>query len=189
MRAYVINLDRRPDRLDQVSGHLAELGLPMVRVPAVDGRLWDGVGWRKHAREEEHRWRGGAGCYFSHIRALQSAIAQNVFPCMILEDDAVLSEVPVPEPGMIYLGGFEIEYREPRKPGGIFGLHAVMYHTAQDASGFLAFLTGHKNTADSVANQYRKKNIDKVRKYSKGWIAHQRTNYSDIECVIMDRPQ
>jgi hypothetical protein len=152
----------------------------MVRVPAVDGRLWDGTGWKRQGRSVESRWRGGAGCYFSHIKALQNAIDQNVFPCMIVEDDCILSEPPIAEPGMVYLGGFI-------KGENIHGLHAVMYHTVKDASDFLVFLATHKNNSDSVANMYRKANPDKVKTYSKGFIATQKQNYSDIEMCVLER--
>jgi glycosyl transferase, family 25 len=37
MQVYVINLDRRPDRLAEISQRLDALGLTFTRVPAVDG--------------------------------------------------------------------------------------------------------------------------------------------------------
>lgn len=180
MRAYYINLRRRPDRkaIQEVQGK--RLGLDLVRINATDGKLWNGEGWKKQGRSMENRWRGAAGCYFSHRMALFAAIHLNVFPCMILEDDCVLSEVPSPEPGMVYLGGFE-------SAKGIYGTHAIMYNTRQDAIGFHAFLKAHKNTVDSVANMYRKANLEKVKKYSKGFIATQLRDYSDIEGGVVER--
>jgi len=152
----------------------------MVRVRATDGKLWNGAGWKKQGRTKEGKWRGAAGCYFSHCRALFSAIALDVFPCIILEDDCVLDEAPKPEPGMVYLGGFESEK-------GIYGMHAVMYNTKADAEGFLRFLKAHKNTVDAVANMYRRANLDKVKKYSKGFICSQIEDRSDIEGKIVER--
>jgi hypothetical protein len=180
MRAYVINLARRPDRLAYQKKQAEDLGLDLVRIEAVDGKNWDGWGFKKQGRSLEAKWRGAAGCYFSHREALAYAIYLGVFPCMILEDDCVLSEVPMAEPGMVYLGGFE-------SAKGIYGLHAVMYNTKEDADGFLDFLMTHKNTADSVANIYRKANLDKVKKYSKGFIARQLRDHSDIEGCVMER--
>ena len=180
MRAYYINLKRRPDRRTFQEQQAKELGLDLVRINAVDGKEWDGTGWKVQGRCVESRWRGMGGCYFSHRMALFAAIHLNVFPCMILEDDCVLSEVPSPEPGMVYLGGYE-------SAKGIYGTHAVMYHTRQDAIGFHAFLKAHKNTVDSTANMYRKANPDKVKKYSKGFIAKQLRDHSDIEGCVVER--
>ena len=177
MRAYYINLKRRPDRRTYQEKQAATLGLDLVRINAIDGKEWNGTGWKAQGRCVESRWRGAAGCYFSHRTALVAAIHLNVFPCMILEDDCVLSEVPVPEPGMVYLGGYE-------SAKGIYGFHAVMYHTRQDAIDFQLYAKAHKNTIDSVANMYRKANPDKVKKYSKGFIATQLTGYSDIEDML-----
>jgi len=180
MRTYIINLERRPDRLAIQKKQAEELGLDSYRIEAVDGKIWPGTHWKKQGRTTEAKWRGAAGCYFSHIIALHTAIVENVFPCMILEDDCVLSEVPVPEPGMVYLGGFE-------SAKGIYGLHAVMYNTLEDAQGFIQFLSSRNNTCDSVANQYRKANPEKVKKYSKGFIATQLKDYSDIEGCVVER--
>jgi hypothetical protein len=173
MLAYVINLFRRPDRLSEMDAHLAERGISMKRIEAVDGKLWNGEGWKRQGKIREDHWRGSAGCYFSHILALETAIKDNVFPCIILEDDAELSETPVPEKGMVYLGGYE-------SAAGIYGLHAVMYSDRCYAEAFLKYAKAHKNTIDSIANLYRKKNAD-VTKYSKGFIATQRRSFSDIE--------
>ena len=180
MRAYVINLDHRHDRLETQIHQAESLGLDLVRVNAVYGKTWDGKGWKKQGRSVESRWRGLAGCYFSHTLALEQAISNDVFPCMILEDDCVLSEAPVAEPGMVYLGGFE-------SAKGIYGTHAIMYNTKADAEGFYNYVKSHKNTADSVANMYRKANPAMIKKYSKGFIATQKQNYSDIETCVVGR--
>jgi GTP-binding protein EngB required for normal cell division len=180
MRAYYINLERRPDRRANMVKQLENLGMEGIYIEAVDGQTWGGGGFKAQGRSSEHRWRGMAGCYFSHRKALLAAISCNVFPCVILEDDCKLQEVPTPEPGMVYLGGFESK-------AGIYGLHAVMYNTKQDAEDFYNFLKRHKNNGDSVANKYRKLNPDKVKKYSKGFIATQLKDYSDIECATVER--
>ena len=184
MLAYVINLDRRPDRLEQIAQHLADLGMPMTRVPAIDGRLWDGEGWKKQGRAKEHRWRGAAGCWLSHVKALETAVAANVFPCVILEDDAVLDEVPVAEPGMVYLGGW---WGNKQGHLGLYGAHAIMYESQEAAHAYCKFLRTHKNTADSVGNLWRNKG--RAALYSKGFIAKQRAGFSDIEGFVRTHGQ
>lgn len=180
MKAYVINLDRRQDRWTQISAHLTELGMEFERVPAVDGRTWDGKGWKKQGRTREDYWRGAAGCYFSHLRALDTAIERDIFPCVILEDDAVLDCVPEPQGGMTFLGWFGEE-------GETYGLHAVMYHSKVYAERFRDQARNRKNTIDSIANAYRKCGCSLVWKYEGGRIAHQRMSYSDIEGGVVER--
>jgi hypothetical protein len=182
MQAYVINLDRRPDRWEQISAHLTELGISFERISAVDGKTWDGKGWKKQGRTREDYWRGAAGCYFSHLRALETAIERDTFPSVILEDDAMLDCVPEPQPGMTYLGWFGEE-------GETYGLHAVMYNSASDVRSFMYRVQHRKNTIDSIANAYRKTGISRVRKYDGGRIAHQRLSYSDIEGGVVERTE
>ena len=182
MKAYVINLDKRPDRLARISAHLEELGIPMERIAAYDGTTLDFIvsNWRKRGRSTESKWRGEFGCYMSHMLALSEAMHQKIFPCMILEDDCILSEVPQPEPGMVYLGGFE-------SSKGLFGLHAVMYNTWDDAADFSYHADDQQKAIDAIANDYRMKHPDRVRKYSKGFIATQAKDFSDIEGAIVSR--
>jgi len=180
MLAYVINLDRRPDRLARITAHLEELKIPMERVSAVDGRLWDGKGWKKKGNASENYWRGHYGCWMSHQHALSRAIENDVFPCMILEDDAVLSEVPEAEPGMVYLGGFE-------SPKGMYGMHAISYSDKQAAYKFLQYYRPNNNTCDSIANRWWK--LGRSKKYSKGFIAFQLEDYSDIEGGVVRRTE
>jgi hypothetical protein len=179
MHAYVINLDRRPDRWEQISAHLTELQLSFERIPAVDGRTWDGNDWKKKGRSREEYWRGAAGCYFSHIHALQTAIARNIFPCIILEDDTIFTELPEFQRGMTYLGGYE-------SSSGIHGFHAMMYSSRTMAIIFLDYARAHKNTIDSIGNMFRKI-YDDVKIYHKGFIAIQRPSYSDIEGGTVER--
>lgn len=179
MQTYVINLDRRPDRMADISAHLTELGLPFERISAVDGKLWDGQGWKKQGRSRPDYWRGAAGCYFSHIRALETAVARKIFPCIIVEDDAVFTEVPEYQKGMTYLGGYE-------SVSGIHGFHAMMYSSRGMALIFLQYAKAHKNTIDSIGNNFRKI-YDDVKIYYKGFIATQRKSYSDIEGATVER--
>jgi hypothetical protein len=152
----------------------------MHRIEAIDGQLWDGIGFKQQGRSREHYWRGAAGCYFSHIKALQTAVEQNIFPCMILEDDAVLTAIPTETTGMVYLGGFV-------KGDDIHGTHAILYHTQQDAQKFLAYATIRKNTIDSIANNYRKANRDRVTTCASFPLATQAVDYSDIEGSVVSR--
>jgi len=98
---------------------------------------------------------------------------------MILEDDAVFSEKPQPQSGMIYLGGYESDT-------GIYGSHAIMYGSSADATSFLEYAKTRKNTIDSIGNSFRKSHAF-VQKYHTGFIVTQRKSYSDIEGATVAR--
>jgi glycosyl transferase, family 25 len=95
MRAYVINLDAASDRWAHIDGALAKTGFGLCRVPAVDGnsiRLPD-----KDFSEMLYWWFHGrgtnlfeVGCYWSHIRALNTFLRTDEEYALICEDDIVL---------------------------------------------------------------------------------------------------
>ena len=109
-RVFVINLARRPDRLAHMERVGADLGLPLTRIEAVDGRAvtgeseglvdrdWDA---RPNAAHDRHvdltnaphaRMTGGeVGCAMSHIRVWQriaAAAQSDDEPALVFEDDA-----------------------------------------------------------------------------------------------------
>lgn len=92
--AYLINLDRSPDRLAAMVPQLDTLGLPWRRIPAVDGKL-EGAPWRDYdGHFFARRWGkdhspGAYGCYMSHVRALTEFVSDEAEFGLIVEDDAV----------------------------------------------------------------------------------------------------
>lgn len=118
-KVFVINLDRRPDRLTQIASHLTALGIQFERVPAVDG----------DATELPAKWSytpGAFGCLLSHLKCYQTISNQNIKGwTLILEDDAVFSPTFLTDlpfywhtvygfqeltPRLIYLGGNQLKY-------------------------------------------------------------------------------
>ena len=95
---YVINLDRRPDRWEAISGNLQRLGLEAERVPAVDARTV--------TDDELRRWldlkrplfkmgRGSQATFLSHIRAFDRFLDSASPAALFLQDDAELaSDLP-----------------------------------------------------------------------------------------------
>jgi hypothetical protein len=178
--AYIINLDRSPDRWAAMCEECEKNDIIPIRVPAVDGKLWDGSGWKKQGRAKEMYWRGMAGCYFSHIKALNMAISAGQWPCLILEDDVIFDSVPKPcGAGMEWMGGF-------KTGDDIYGLHAICYNTEDAAKSFVAFLQSRKNTSDSVANIYRKTYPERTT-VSYPFTIHQRSGTSLISGEHMNR--
>jgi glycosyl transferase family 25 len=93
---YVINLDRSPQRLKEITHQLEQFGLSFERVQAVDGKLateeqkalLDEKGYQsKHGKTSLP---GELGCYLSHVRAIDTFLASESPCAIILEDDAIL---------------------------------------------------------------------------------------------------
>jgi len=98
MNTYVINLDRSTDRLEAITRQLGELGLPFLRIPAVDGKqaspeqkacIDERSYQRKHGKPSLP---GELGCYLSHVKAIQTFMLSDAPFALILEDDAIFGE-------------------------------------------------------------------------------------------------
>ena len=98
LQTWVINLDRAPDRLERITGQLQKLGLPFVRLPAVDARALtddqraalDEAGYRrKHGMAPLP---GELGCYLSHVAAMRLFVSSDAEFALILEDDVLLHD-------------------------------------------------------------------------------------------------
>ncbi len=94
MRAsvYVINLDRRSDRLVAVSNQLMRLGIAFERIQAIDAKeLFSG---KEHIELKSPLHliaQGAVACKMSHIKALQTFLRSDSEFALILEDDVRLA--------------------------------------------------------------------------------------------------
>ena len=94
MHLYLINLDRRPDRLAAMTAQAAALGLALDRVEAVDaGAIEPGAvdGWFAAAGPLGVIPKGDKCCLLSHRRAWEAFLATGRAHAVFLEDDVVLS--------------------------------------------------------------------------------------------------
>ncbi len=94
MKVYLINLDRRPDRLAEMTERLNALGLEFERISAFDGKnnsVLGLVSWMKAYiyNRCELPPRGQIGVYYSHRYAWQRILDANISQALILEDDAI----------------------------------------------------------------------------------------------------
>lgn len=80
---YVINLDRRPDRLESISENLQKVGIEWERVQAIDGMNLEGTEWLDQA---------SLACSQSHQKAMQMLLDSPHPAALILEDDAEVGE-------------------------------------------------------------------------------------------------
>jgi len=85
MLIFLINLKRRPDRLQFMSAQLEAIGLPFERVEAYDF-LENDFGPTTQTLSGAER-----ACAISHRKAWQSFLASGRDRCLILEDDVILS--------------------------------------------------------------------------------------------------
>lgn len=91
----IINLDRSPERMDQVRQSARTYDIPVERVPAVDGATLDpaahpDVDVRRFARANGRPIMAGeVGCYLSHMRALEQVAEGADAVAVICEDDVV----------------------------------------------------------------------------------------------------
>lgn len=95
MKAYVINLDRRPDRLVRFRDVADRLGFGFERIPAVDGNAPElqeraaklPLGWRKQKMGPYT-----LACFESHRQAWCRLLDSGEPYALIMEDDVILAE-------------------------------------------------------------------------------------------------
>ena len=96
LQTWVINLDRAPERLARVHAQLQQLGLPYMRLPAVDARA---LRPEQNAELDEPAYRrrhgmspvlGELGCYLSHVEVMRAFLAGPATCALVLEDDVLL---------------------------------------------------------------------------------------------------
>lgn len=97
-KCFVINLDRSPARLAHISAQLGRLGIAFTRFAAIDGRDIDPDATPLFSRPLYQRRHGKTpapceiGCFLSHISVMRAFLEGDGQFCLILEDDAILSE-------------------------------------------------------------------------------------------------
>ena len=90
MRIYLINLDRRPDRLDAMEAQARHLGLDVTRIAAVDARTAEPANVFAANGPLGEIPRGDQCCTLSHVKAWQAFWDSGDSHAAILEDDVVL---------------------------------------------------------------------------------------------------
>jgi glycosyl transferase, family 25 len=93
MHAYVINLDRSPDRRVHITAEVNRTGIEYEMITAVDGRLLDLGDPALVDPSLASRCpfpAGAAGCALSHVAAYQKLVDDNLDRALILEDDVLL---------------------------------------------------------------------------------------------------
>lgn len=91
MHAYVINLQRRPDRREAIQAQLSPLNIEVSWVCAIDGSATDFL--QKHEQDLKRTsiFPNEYACYLSHIAAWNALIMGPHPYAIILEDDALIA--------------------------------------------------------------------------------------------------
>lgn len=151
MQAYLINLDRSPERLAEADAQLRAAGVAYVRVPAVDGLALP----PRERRRAVNRLRyclihadlpnaGTVGCALSHQAVYRRMAEAGVPLAAVFEDD-----VTVPEPACLREALARIEatdepavptvWRLGRRPGEPGGLPPGLYPVTAASMGTYAY--------------------------------------------------
>ncbi len=88
MDIYLINLDKRPDRLAAMQSQLAAQGLDFTRIAAVDGTGKAEIGYPD---DLPGMTKPEYACYLSHLLAYRALIESGEPRALVLEDDMILS--------------------------------------------------------------------------------------------------
>ena len=98
MTAFLINLDRHPDRLAAAQTRLLQAGVKAVRLPAVDGASLSPAARRAavarfHAVLARGRLytTGQIGCALSHRAVYRRMVDEDIPAALVFEDDVLLS--------------------------------------------------------------------------------------------------
>ena len=102
IETFVINLRRRPDRLQRIAFALQSLQMRFLLADAVDGDAMGvealrQMGVRTMRGYYDVHWGrrlltvGEVGCFLSHYNVWRAIVATNVTRALVLEDDAVLA--------------------------------------------------------------------------------------------------
>jgi glycosyl transferase family 25 len=91
---FVINLDRRPDRLAFMAGQLDAMGVAWERVPAVDAQAVEDAELAREVALEDHVIRMGRGsqaCAVTTFGVFRRVAAGTAPAAVVLQDDSELS--------------------------------------------------------------------------------------------------
>ncbi len=91
MKAYVINLDRSPDRWAFAEAQAARIGLDLVRVPATDGARIPPEERARLCPPPSRITASELACYLSHVQAWRAIAAGPDSHGAVFEDDILLA--------------------------------------------------------------------------------------------------
>lgn len=199
---FLINLDRREDRLQFITKQLNKVGIQAERISAVDGNQLDpdpkiGNGWNH---------KGVAGCALSHRKVIEIAKDKGYSNFLVIEDDTVfcddflnkidlyMSQVPL-DWDMLYFGGNHLGQLRPQNVNvgrcthtlttNCYVMQSSMYDDVLE--NLPSCVKDLKKPIDSLYTDYQK-NINYNIFSFKPHLVWQDSIFSDIENKSQDLP-
>jgi hypothetical protein len=185
-KAYVINMENRPDRMQRSNIRLKDLGINYERFEAVNGHNQE-----KHA----HLLPGEVGCYMSHFNILRDAKESDYNSFLVLEDDVVFVDdftekffdgyKYIPEDwDMIYLGC------NHKKPYTRINDHVVKCNFAYTTSAMIIRSKSYDKLIEATKHMHRQIDVVFAEMQAAGqlnayafhpWLMYQEDGWSDIQ--------
>jgi hypothetical protein len=181
---YVINMPHRTDRKEKFLKLWNQPDCTLIWYTVDDSNL-------EITPDLDERGIARLSCYNSHIQVMRNALANNHFPLLVLEDDAMMTEPQnlnivlslLPADKVIYFGALPVKDRNKYK--GIinndvylYGCHAYGFKNKDAVNFILENLIG--SPIDSCFVEIRKKYPEKFGWLTR-WLFVQDIGYSDIE--------
>lgn len=86
-KVYIINLDRRPDRMNKMKNLMKKYNISYERFPAIDGNREDIKNEWKKLQNTIIQTPNALGCLMSHLAIIKDAKKNNYNKILIFEDD------------------------------------------------------------------------------------------------------
>lgn len=192
MKVFVINLKRRPDRLQEITKECEKHSLPFELIEAIDGHV-------AFPNAPRRIMQGALGCQASHIKALKEALKYDEH-CLILEDDCQFTDNLSPlfssffedlpaNWDVFFLGGSllwkdAISDFKPnlKRANNVLCTHAYMVNR-NSIEKLLSCFESRKFKVDVLFTEFQKENNCFIA-YPE--LATQRKGYSDIVDAVTD---
>ena len=172
MNGFYINLDKDADKRKTMEQKISEMGLPLVRFPAIYGKNVDKsiLGDIFTSRYLSSVNDGIIGCALSHVSIWKKIVTDNLKDTIINEDDVVFSDDAMsqlqklysnlpPDYDIIYIGCSGVC---GSRCTGMFGNQICKKYNDQlsiplwatDGHGYILSNTGAKNSCKCIAHRY-----------------------------------
>jgi len=187
MKAFVINLLRRPDKKKTICEDGEKHGVPLEIIEAVDGSLMP----EEELRENTFDYpacamtKGVIACALSHLKIYKKIIDENIPIALILEDDAILHEdlgealrqiesIDRNErPAVYLLSSHYYKLRPLRRLNDKYALHE-----------FIDGSQGHSYVVNRKAAESLYKNLLPVKWEADKWYYFQQMKLASVQCVV-----
>jgi glycosyl transferase family 25 len=162
-RAVVVNLDRNPERMEEMARQLAGSLMPWARHAGVDGTRLPGAAVARLTGDAGAP-RGTLGCFLSHVAVWERFLASGDEALLVMEDDALpLLDLPARLGGLGLPAGWDVVWVNDRMEPAVdadaavgFSVHSLAdvmraMHPENNACGTDGYLVSRTGAAKLLA--------------------------------------